>query len=77
MKDTHTIELISPSGIEAVALNEKEIQRVGRRRGQRLAVGPGALELCCRRPRVHAGGSEMDISMVLLQAHASPKVREP
>ena len=76
MKDTHAVELTSPGGIEAVALNEKEIQRVGRRRRQRLATGPGALELCCWRPRVHAGGSEMDISMVLLQAHASPKVWE-
>ena len=47
MKDTHTIELASPGGIEAVALNEKEIQCVWRRRRERLATGPGALELGC------------------------------
>ena len=76
MKDTHPIELPSPGGIEAVALNEKEIQGVWRWRRQRLATGPGALELCCWRSRVPAGGREMDISLVLLQAHASPKVRE-
>src|SRR5678816_2355478 len=76
VKDTPTVELTSPRGIEAVALNEKEIQCVGRRRRQRLAAGPSALELCCWRPRVHASGREMDIRMALLQAHARPKVRE-
>src|SRR4029453_4110054 len=55
---------------------EKEIQRVWRRRRQGLATAPGALEVCCWRPRVHASGREMDRSMVLLHAHARPKERE-
>ena len=31
VRDTHTVELTSPEGIEAITLNEKEIQRVWRR----------------------------------------------
>ena len=65
------------NGVEAVALDEKEVQRIRRRRGQRLAAGPGALELGRRRPGVCAGGGELDDGMFLLQPHACPEVWEP
>jgi hypothetical protein len=42
VKDAHPVEPAPMDGIQAVALDEKEIQRVRRRRGQRLAAGPGA-----------------------------------